>query len=1109
MNITSHKRVIAGFFSASPSKLFGVCLLVTTCYLSAAAQNPYENKEISRIGITFEGDDRDVSSAEQFRLVIGNALGNSYSTVAVRDAIAGLYETDRIVSASVEATLEGGDQVALRFIIKRKSVAKRIVVNLETAEGDTVTEQQIRLQINLLSPGSTISERVLSENSNLILTYLRERGFFKARVDASQVPLTNEKDVLVRFDVFPNGQATVGEFALDINGIDPTPIKQKLKLQNGGLYSRTKLAEDVEIIRTYLRDAGFLAPNLLEPRVVFDSDANKINIELQGQVGAEIEVLVDSEKKKVGQKTQRRLLPVKREGTLDYSAIVEGQIRLETYFQEQGYFFASVRPVCSVEPVFDATEASVTQNDTEDLCAALSGADLTDRKVTLRYETDLSRRLRLNDIRIEGTDLFSYQDVSTVLQSQTANSLAFIPFFGYGRGYTSLELLQQDQSTIKSLLRELGYRDARVGIKQGVSLNGEDLIITFVVREGRLTKVVGVEIEGNKEVPTATLATELPNLLSQKYSRAAARNGVRKLSQYYANKGFFYANVSVSVVEMPEVPDNEFDEVKLVYKIEDEGQPVYVNRILLNGNEITDDKAIFRSLEISPDTVLRQNDLFASEQRLYSTDAFNSVQFLPEPAGERPDGKGVLADVMAVFEEKKPRLITYGGGYSTDVGLSGFFDVRSFNLFGKLQQGGAQIRWSQRQQLLQLDFIDPRFWRDGKDQNSNKRFAPLRLTAQYQRDSTVTRFFRSAFDRGTFGVVQRIDENGVPIDEFGAATGDPTLNRFTLSAETNRTISDKNRSILFVKYRFEDVRLFNFESLLISDLLRPDAKIRISGFNVTFVRDTRRNCSIRYTILDIIAKGEQGDPCKYSSGDPTNGDLLTAEYKMSAPVLGANVGFNKFQISYNRYYTLKALNNTTFAARAILGAASVFSNGDRFTGTEFPGLNGSLPISERFFAGGSTTNRGFDFEEAGPRLVIVPRGIFRNSQREIVSLDPFTVPFGGNAIAVVNLEARIPLFEGVRAVPFYDGGNVYGRSREIFSPSAAAPDDVFANNFRAVWTHTAGLGIRIKTPIGGEFAVDYGYLLSPPTFLIPQAAGTNGVYRLRQGQLHFRFSQAF
>jgi len=513
--------------------------------------------------------------------------------------------------------------------------------------------------------------------------------------------------------------------------------------------------------------------------------------------------------------------------------------------------------------------------------------------------------------------------------------------------------------------------------------------------------------------------------------------------------------------------------------------------------------AIMKALTLKSGELLKASDIYSSEQNLYGTDAFSRVDIKPQPKGDAPGGER-LTDLIVNVEEQPARLLTYGGGFSTDVGLNGFFDIRHVNLFGKLWQGGARVKVSQRQQLVQFDLINPRFLHDGE-----KRFAPLTLSLQYQRDTTVTRFFRSVFDKGTFGIVQRLDAKGKPIDQFGADAGSPTINRLSLTAETSRTISRKNRSILFLKYRFEDVRLFKIESLLIKELLRPDRLTRISGFAATFVRDTRQNCSVKYSLLDLIAKGEPSEPCRYNASDPTTGDYLTADLNVSLPFLGANIGFVKFQASYNIYRTFPALKNTTFAGRMILGLGEVFSGGNRFTNAQFPSLNGLLPISERFFAGGGNSIRGFNFEEAGPRVVIVPTGSFRNSKGKPVFLDPFTVPFGGNALAAVNLEARVPFSKSIRVVPFYDGGNVFRRPGDIFKPPTAPPNNVELQNQRALWTHTVGLGLRIKTPVGGEFGVDYGRLLNPPRFLIPQSVGPNAIYQLNRDHIHFRFSQAF
>ncbi|MGI8410744.1 MAG: POTRA domain-containing protein [Pyrinomonadaceae bacterium] len=1126
------RRISPKFFDPywlASSRLLILCAFLPVFCISVLSQSEYENREVANVTVTFEGADRNVSVSEQFRLIAREAVGSKYSAVKIRDAIQQLYRTNRIATISVEALPSGENRVIVRFIIKRKTQAQ--TVNIEIIGGDDtkVTEQELLFKLNLLEAGTAITEQTLRNSATLIQEYLRERGFFRAEVSYSQTPLDNPTEVAVTFRVTPNAPATVGTFNINIEGFDKAKFAGELKLEPGKPYSRELLTQDVEKVREILRKDGFLAPFLNEPRPVYDSEKNIINIELGGTKGPTVEVSVEAKGERgeesdgVGEGTQNRLFPVRREGTLDYSAIIEGERRLENYYQERGFFFVDATPFCSVVPPLLEGDATAIRNDTEFLCSALNSADLSDKKVLLNYRVNLGRQLKLADIRIEGTDEFTISEIKTVLDSKEANILGIIPLFGYGRGYTSERLLEEDASTIRSLLRELGYREAQVRANQGVSPDGENLIITFVVEEGTPTIISDVQINGNIEFSDAVLMAQLPALVGKNFSRAKIRNGQRKLSEFYSQAGYFDAVVDFSIDERTVDPVTGEKLFKIVYQVKHrpnplsaetitatetgplpagEGKKVYIGRILVTGNENTKSEAIQRALTLRSEEVLRARDIYTSEQNLYASDVFSRVEIKRQPVGETKDGR--LADLIVNVEEQASRILSYGGGYSTDVGASGFVDIRHLNLFGRLWQGGARIRVSQRQQLAQLDYFNPRFIRDGE-----KRFAPLTITAQYQRDSTVTRFFRSAFDRGTFGIVQRLDENGNPIDEFGADVGSPTLNRLLLTAETNRTISLRNRSILFFRYRFEDVRLFNIQSLLIRDLLVPDSRIRISGFGATFVRDTRQDCSIKYSILDIIARGEAGEPCRYSAGDPTNGDYLTAEYNVSLPFLGANIGFHKFQASYNKYYTVRALKNTTFAGRAILGLANVFSSGNRFSSTQFPDLEGILPISERFFAGGPNTLRGFDFESAGPRIVVVPQGTFRNRNGDPVTLDPFTIPFGGNALAVVNLEARIPITELVRAVPFYDGGNVFRRVGDIFNPPDAPPNDVFRQNLRVLWSHTIGLGLRIKTPIGGEFGIDYGYLLNPPRFLIPQVSGPNAIFQLPQSQIHFRFSQAF
>ena len=1068
----------------------------------ALAQMEFEGDRIDSIRLVVDGVASDAGSNDTLGRTIRDSLGQTYSTVRIRDAIEQLYSQKDILAVDVSADPKTDDSVGLTFTIRRKPKAKRVTLTIEGPDSK-VTEQELLFRLNLLDPGTVVTEETLQSNADAILEYLRERGFLRARVSYNQQQLPAPNDVAVAFKVTPGEPARVESEKVNIEGFDSTSVLKSLKLKPGEVYTRELLQGDTERVRNALIKEGFLAPVMNESKAVYDGDSNTVAVEISGKTGPVVEVTVESEEGKLGERTRDRLLPVTRDGTLEYSAIIEGARRLENHYQEQGYFFAKVTPVCSIVPVGTTGTPPSGAQESEALCSALSSSDLVNQKAVLKYRADLGRRLKLNDIRLEGTNLFTIDEILPVLESQRANILGVIPVFGYGRGRTSGRILDQDIATIRSLLRELGYRDATVRANQGVSPDGENLVITFVVDQGEPTTISEVSIEGNSAFTDARLMAQLPALEGTNFSRARVRNGERKLAAFYSKEGYYYAKVNYSIVESPPSVPATPPTVKVIYTVQDEGKPVYIRRILVTGNENTKAESIRKAIVLKEGELLTSPDIYLSEQNLYQTDVFSLVQIAPQAAGDRPDG-AVDVDVIVSVVEQEQRIASYGGGLSTDLGWTGFFDIRHLNLFGRLWQGGLRLNMSQRRQIAQVDFVVPTFLRDG-----DNRFSPLTISAQYQRDSTVTRFFRSAFDQGTFGIVQRVDADGNPIDQFGAPVGDPTINRFSIFAESSRTISREQRSVVFFRYKFEDVRLYDIESLLVKDLLVPDSHIRTSGFNVTFARDTRRNCSSRYTILEIIDKGEALEPCRYNASDPTNGNYLTAEYNVSIPVLGANIGFNKFQASYNFYYTFPKLRNTTIAARGILGLANVFKETNRFGPPEFPGLEKILPISERFFAGGSTTLRGFDYESAGPRVVVVPEGEFRDSDGEVVTLDPFTIPFGGNALVVVNVEARMPVSKSVRFVPFYDGGNVYRKVGDIIKPPDVPPTDIFQRNLLAKWSHTIGLGLRLKTPVGGEFAVDYGYLLNPPTFLIPQPIGPPANYTLSPSKLHFRFSQAF
>ena len=1094
---------------------FAFCLLFSAA--AFAQVGDYEHRPVTSVEVVLEGTPADAAAVAEFQALLRIKAGAEYTAVAARQSLQDLFASDRIANARIEITETqagtAGSPVRVRFVVQRQLVIAGVTVNVGVPAGVPLATDEIRARLNLLEPGRRLSLLSIERNADEIQAYLRDRGYFNATVEHTEVPdpadATGTRRRVI-YNVTPGEPARVATFDI-AKDLDIETVKPTLKLQPGALFTRDVLGEDVNRIRQALLAKGYLSPTLNDPRVERNPETNEIKIDVTGNRGPLVNIAF-SKNYPLSEKKQRELLPLKREGNLDISVIEEGARRVKNRLQEQGYFFAEVTSQCTVTPPTPTTVA----NGTRETCENLIPEALTGHTVTVTYDVDLKRRLTLTDIRVTGTSKLTPDDIAEELKSQKASSISFLPFIGgLGRGYTSTTILEEDRRTVEAHMRELGYRHAKATVLQGISLTGDSLIITFNVEEGPLTRVAEVEVRGATVFDQDRLHKEITINKGEPYSRSQVRGDNDRLLNLYAHEGYIEAEVRPAVDELPKQGEDE--QVGIVFKVTKEGAKAIVNDIVINGvtgdagTQRTKRDAIVRAVPLMRGDPLRADKITEAERALYVTDAFRQVLISQQPAGETASGEKKY-DVIIDVEEKKPRVIEYGGGYSTDTGALGLMELTNVDFMNKLRTAAVRLRGSQRQQLVRFEFLDPRFARYRKDQ-----FAPLGVSLQYLRDSTITRFFRSTIDKGTFGIVQRLDENGNPIDEFGNPVGDPEIDRFTFTIETQRVFSQKQRSIVFFRYAYEDVRLRHIESLVVKDILIPDQVVRLSRFGTSFVIDTRERCERR--LPGAITTEEEhirrGEVCRYNQTDPTRGHYLTADFSWAAKALGGNTSFTRFLATYHTYYKVHAARNTVLAGNLTVGMAQLFDIRDKNGNGHIDDFDRLLPISERFFSGGSTTLRGFPFEEAGPRQVIVPQGDFRDSKGNLIRLNPFTVPIGGNAEVVLNLEARVPMTRNVQVVPFYDGGNVFRSIGDIFHPKPITPtgnflEDINAQNLRVRWSHTVGLGFRFKTPLGGALAVDYGFLLNPSRFLIPQnPIPTTAIFQLHQGQFQFRFNQTF
>ncbi|MFH0855336.1 MAG: outer membrane protein assembly factor BamA [Candidatus Omnitrophota bacterium] len=220
-----------------------------------------------------------------------------------------------------------------------------------------------------------------------------------------------------------------------------------------------------------------------------------------------------------------------------------------------------------------------------------------------------------------------------------------------------------------------------------------------------------------------------------------------------------------------------------------------------------------------------------------------------------------------------------------------------------------------------------------------------------------------------------------------------------------RELSEYSRADL--TYRYDQIDITNITDTASADLKDEYGKNTIGSFTTAFTYDSRDNVF-----------------------DPLKGDLFIGSLECAGGPFAGDKDFWKMFGRASHYFPL--FNNSVIEIRARAGAADAYSN------------SLTLPIYERFFAGGAYTIRGYEERKIGPI--------------DSASKDPL----GGEALAVGNLEYTYPLFSFLRAALFYDTGNVWAKMSDFAS-----------GGFKSA----AGLGFRIKTPIG-PIMLDYGIPLN-------------------------------
>jgi len=257
-----------------------------------------------------------------------------------------------------------------------------------------------------------------------------------------------------------------------------------------------------------------------------------------------------------------------------------------------------------------------------------------------------------------------------------------------------------DRELLRRFYISKGYADFEV-----VSANTElapdrsAFFVTFTLNEGARYKIGKVDVTSTlKGVEPETLRGEVLLEPGDWYDGDAVERSTQAMTSAVQNQGQPFVNVQAKVQR-----DAEKHEINLTFQVT-EGPRIYIDRIDVVGNLRTYDSVIRREFRFAEGDAFNAALMRRTKTRLTDLDFFNSVDITPQP-GSAPDRAVIRTEV----DEKSTGELSFGGGYSTDIGALATAGIRERNLIGTGIDAGINTVLAQKESQINLSVTDPYF----------------------------------------------------------------------------------------------------------------------------------------------------------------------------------------------------------------------------------------------------------------------------------------------------------------------------------------------------------------------------------------------------------------
>jgi outer membrane protein insertion porin family len=237
--------------------------------------------------------------------------------------------------------------------------------------------------------------------------------------------------------------------------------------------------------------------------------------------------------------------------------------------------------------------------------------------------------------------------------------------------------LALDRELLRRHYLAKGFANFRVESAIGeLTPGGKAFFITYSINEGERYKFGNISVAADiKGLDSKVLAGLVGFEKGDLYNNKKIDGAIDSITDAVGDRGFAFVEIRPRVER-----DRKNKQVNVEFSVR-EGPRVFVERIEITGNVRTIDSVIRRETQISEGDAFNASKLRRGRQRIQDLDFFNKVEFQRE-AGSAPDKAVIKVDV----EEKSTGALSFGLGYSTDVGALIDVGLKERNLLGKGQQ---------------------------------------------------------------------------------------------------------------------------------------------------------------------------------------------------------------------------------------------------------------------------------------------------------------------------------------------------------------------------------------------------------------------------------------